>query len=193
MAARSPRSWPRNSSRSCRRRSRSKWRGVMTQSGGGSDGYAPRLYEAEVYAKVAGVEANTSVWDPNWRDPSEIAGKYSNKAAEVYQRIVAAEGGSYRAGLEPSDVDYRGMPHDKLISMVHDSVSPEDIDEQGMIVNDLGNAQKQLASDFRQALTKEEANWRGAGADAAHTFVKQLADWADSSGDAAFLPANRYS
>lgn len=67
---------------------------VVTQSGSGSDGYVPRRYEAEVYAKVAGAEANKSVWNPERQDPAVIAGKYSNKSAELYARKIAAEGGA---------------------------------------------------------------------------------------------------
>lgn len=166
----------------------------MTQPGDDSGGYARRAYEAEVYAQVAGANAGKNpLWSSDWRDPDRIAGKYSTKSAELYERKLADEGGGYRDGLNTSDVDYRAFPHEQLISTVTDGVSPEDVDEQGMIVNDFGNAFKELSTTFRQAAAKEQAGWQGEGAQAAFGYLAQYADWADASGDKAFLSANRYS
>lgn len=85
------------------------------------------------------------------------------------------------------------MPHEKLISIVRDGVSPQDVDEQGSIVNDLGNAFKEMAGTLRQAVSKEQAGWQGDGAQNAFGYFGGYATWADSSGDAAFLSANQYS
>ncbi|HET6503496.1 MAG TPA: hypothetical protein VFG87_22325 [Amycolatopsis sp.] len=151
-----------------------------------------RRYEAEVYAEVASTNADKGLFDVR-ADPGAVAGRYSNKSGELYERRLAAEGGGYRTGLGPSTVDYRGVPHEQLISMVHDGVSPESVDEQGMIVNDLGNAFKEMSTALRQATAKEQAGWQGAGAQAAFTYLGGLAKWADLAGDSAFLAANRYS
>ncbi|WAL67060.1 hypothetical protein ORV05_04535 [Amycolatopsis cynarae] len=114
-------------------------------------------------------------------------------SGELYEQKVAAEGGGYRGGLTPSDLFYHALPHETLILMVHDGVSPEHVDEQGMIVNDLGNAFKELAAELRQAASKEAAGWQGEGARSAFGYLAAYSAWAESSGDAAFLAANRYS
>ncbi|GLY68771.1 hypothetical protein [Amycolatopsis taiwanensis] len=165
----------------------------MTQPDGGSAGYTPRAYESEVYAKVAEANANKIVWDPSYRDPAKIAGKYSNKSAEFYERKLVAESGSYRAGLDASDILYQSMPHDQMVAMVRDGVSAQDVDEKGVIINKLGNAFKKMSTTLQQAVTKEQAGWQGVGADAAFHYLSGLSKWSDTAGDAAFLTANRYS
>lgn len=165
----------------------------MTQPGGTPEGYVPRKYESEVYAQVAGANAGKSPFDEGWHDPARVAGDYSIKSAESYERKVAAEGGAYRAGLTRSEVDYRGVAHERLQAMVHDGTSAEEVDEQGIIVNELGNAFKELTTILTQAVAKEQAGWQGTGADAAFHGISGLAKWLDASGDAAFLTANHYS
>ncbi|TVT31544.1 hypothetical protein FNH05_28255, partial [Amycolatopsis rhizosphaerae] len=103
----------------------------MTQPGG-TDGYARRLYEAEVYAKASAERAGKNAWVDRVEEPADIAGKYSVVSGELYEQKVTAEGGGYRDGLAPSDLYYHALPHETLILMVHDGVSPEDVDEQGM-------------------------------------------------------------
>ncbi|WAL67691.1 hypothetical protein ORV05_07890 [Amycolatopsis cynarae] len=166
----------------------------MTQPDNGSDGYTPRLYEAEVYAGVSGANAKKNPWlDPDWQDPTTVAGKYSIKSRQMYEAKLAAEGTGYRPGMDPSDVFYRSMPHEQMISMVHDGVSAQDVDEKGLVINKLGNAFKHMSTTLQQAVTKEQAGWQGAGAEAAFQYLGGLARWSDTAGDAAFLTANRYS
>lgn len=166
----------------------------MTQPESGSEGCTPRLYEAEVYARVAGANARKNPWvDPDWQDPAAVAGKYSIKSRQMYEAKLAAEGTGYRPGMAPSDVLYRSMPHEQMISMVHDGVSAQDVDEKGQVINKLGNAFKAMSATLRQAVTKEQAGWQGAGAEAAFRYLGGLAKWSDMAGDAAFLTANRYS
>lgn len=166
----------------------------MTQPGGASDGYVPRKYESEVYAEVAGANANKHGWDRLFApDASQVAGQYSNASARFYEHEVAAEGTGYRPGLDASDVDYRGMPHERLLAMVQDGASAEEIDEQGNVINDMGNLLKELTGAIQQGVSKEQAGWQGNGAQAAFQGVGDLSKWMDTSGDAAFLTANRYS
>ncbi|WP_027942640.1 hypothetical protein [Amycolatopsis taiwanensis] len=165
----------------------------MTQPGGTPEEYTRRKYESEVYAEVAGTNAGKLRWSGDWHDPARVAGDYSTKSAEMYARRVASEGGGYRKGLPASVVHYHGMSHERLRAMVHDGTSAEEIDEQGIVVNDLGNVFKELASTIGQAISKEQAGWQGKGADAAFQGLGSLSNWFDSSGDATFLTANRYS
>lgn len=166
----------------------------MTQPGGAPEGYTPRKYESEVYAEVTAANAKKDVWlDPDWHDAAMVAGQYSTKSAQVFERKLAAAGGGYRPGLDSSDVDYRAMPHERLQAMVHDGASAEEVDEQGQVVNDLGNVFKELTGTIQQAVSKEQAGWQGHGAEAAFAGLGGLSKWLDSSGDAAFLTANRYS
>ncbi|WP_216215574.1 hypothetical protein [Amycolatopsis aidingensis] len=156
-----------------------------------SEGYTPRSYEGEVYADAAhhgapGVGRGAVPADP--AHAQQVAGQYS--AAEA-DRLLAGQ--EFRSGLDPSDHDYRSRPHEQLISMVNDAVDPASVDEQGVIANDLGNAQKQLADSFRKAAAKEEAEWQGEGAAKAHAFFGALADWSDASGEASYLTSNRLS
>ncbi|TQJ05780.1 hypothetical protein [Amycolatopsis cihanbeyliensis] len=156
-----------------------------------SEGYTPRSYEGEVYADAAhhgapGVARGAVPVDP--ANAQQVAGRYSAAEAE---RLLASQ--EFRSGLDPSDHDYRSRPHEQLISIVNDAVDPASVDEQGMIANDLGNAQKQLADSFRRASAKEEAEWQGEGAAKAHAFFGALADWSDSSANASHLTSNRLS
>ncbi|NIH85389.1 hypothetical protein [Amycolatopsis granulosa] len=157
----------------------------MTQP---DSGYSRRRYEAEVYAETAGKSAG-KFFRP---DPAAVAGKYSTKSAEIYTTKLQAEGGGYRDGLAPSDMRYESMPHQQLAEMVKAS-SPEEVDEQGVIVNDLGNAFGEMSTALRQGVAKEQAGWQGNGASSAFGYFTTLAGWADTSRDAAFLSANRYS
>ena len=155
-------------------------------------GYSRRRYESEVYADVAGKSAGQSPWSfPT--DPGQAAGDYSTKSGQVYTQKLQAEGGSYRDGLPTSDRDYNAMSHKDLKDMVTVGVSPEEVDEQGIIVNDLGNAFGEMSSVLRQGVTKEQAGWQGDGANSAFGYFNTLATWADGSKDSAFLSANRYS
>ncbi|UQS22681.1 hypothetical protein L1857_07540 [Amycolatopsis thermalba] len=158
----------------------------MTQP---DNGYSRRRYESEVYAETAGKSAG-KFFGP---DAEAVAGGYSIKSGQIYTRKLQAEGGAYRDGLPPSDQLYDGVPHEQLKTMVTDGVSPEEVDEQGTIVNDLGNAFGEMASALRQGVAKEQAGWQGDGANSAFGYFNTLATWADSSKDAAFLSANRYS
>ncbi|WP_158881430.1 hypothetical protein [Amycolatopsis anabasis] len=148
--------------------------------------YGRRRYEAEVYADESG-----NVFGG---DPGRVAGSYS---VEEGQRLEAQVGSpfaqGFREGLDPSDADYRAVPHQQLVSFVRDGVDPNAVDEQGMILNDLGNAQKELSFNFTQAAAKEESLWQGPAAEQAHGFFGELAKWTDSSGDSAFLASNRFS
>ncbi|NIH82390.1 hypothetical protein [Amycolatopsis viridis] len=157
----------------------------MTQP---DSGYSRRRYEAEVYAETAGKSAGKFFHT----DPAAVAGKYSNKSAEIYTTKLQAEGGGYRDGLAPSDIQYESIPHQQLAEMVK-AASPEEVDEQGVIVNDLGNAFGEMATTLRQGVAKEQAGWQGNGASSAFGYFTTLAGWADTSRDAAFLSANRYS
>lgn len=166
----------------------------MTQPVGAPNGYTQRPYEAEVYARVARANANkVPAWDPDWHDPAKVAGRYSKKSAELYERKLAAEGGEYRPGLPASDVDYRGMPHERLRAMVRDGANAPEVDEQGQVINDLGNLLKELSSAIRQAVSKEQAGWQGDGAEAVFQGLTGLSKWMDILGDAALLMANRFS
>ncbi|AIJ21081.1 hypothetical protein [Amycolatopsis methanolica] len=158
----------------------------MTQP---DNGYSRRRYESEVYAETAGKSAG-KFFGP---DAEQVAGDYSVKSGQVYTRKLQAEGGGYRDGLAPSDRLYERVPHETLKTMVTEGVSPEEVDEQGIIVNDLGNAFGEMASALRQGVAKEQAGWQGDGANTAFGYFNTLATWADSSKDAAFLSANRYS
>ncbi|SFP32876.1 hypothetical protein SAMN05421810_102275 [Amycolatopsis arida] len=151
---------------------------------GEEQNYVPRKYEAQVFNETAGSPLGQfSVFDPE-----RVAGQYAQAERD---RLMAGQ--EFRPGAEPPVIDYRSRPHEELYRYVHDGVDPGAVDEQGMIANDLGNAQKELAEGFRQAAAKEEAAWQGEGAEAAFTFFKQLADWSDSAGDATHLAANRLS
>lgn len=165
----------------------------MTHPGGAQEGYTRRKYESEVYVEVVEANAGKPLRGEDGQDPAKVAGDYSIKSAEVYARRVAAEGVGYRRRLEASAVRYRAMPHEQLKAMVHDGTSAEDIDEQGILVNDLGNVFKELATAIARAASREQAGWQGQGADAAFRGLAGLADWFDASGDAAFLTANRFS
>lgn len=165
----------------------------MTQLGREQDEYARRKYESEVYVEVAEANADKPLWGEDWQDPAEVAGEYSIKSAELYARRVAAENLGFRRGLEASKVDYRAMPHEQLKAMVHDGTSAEHTDEQGMLVNDLGNVFKELATAIGQAVSRERAGWQGKGAEAAFQGLAGLSSWFDVNADAAFLTANRYS
>ncbi|MDQ0377234.1 hypothetical protein [Amycolatopsis thermophila] len=158
----------------------------MTQPDNGHS----RRYESEVYAETAGRHTSAWAFAP---DAAEVAGKYSVKSGEIYTKKLQAEGGAYRDGLPPSEIDYRTMDHQALSDMVKDGASPEEVDEQGIIVNDLGNAFGEMASALRDGVAKEQAGWQGNGAQSAFGYFTTLATWADSSRDAAYLSSNRYS
>ncbi|NYI87462.1 hypothetical protein HNR02_000785 [Amycolatopsis endophytica] len=156
----------------------------MTQP---DSGYSARRYESEVYAQVAG---DRKFFGP---DPGQAASAYSTASAQKYTQKLQSEGGGYRDGLSPTNVDYRRVPHEQLATMVQDGASPEEVDEQGIIVNDLGNAFGEMASTLRQGVAKEQAGWQGGGASSALGYFGTLATWADGSRDSAYLSSNRYS
>lgn len=162
----------------------------MTQP---EDGFTPRKSEVQVHDDAVNARAKASAWDLHAVDPDDVTQRYSAKSGEVYERRVAADGEGYRSGLSPSDVRYQGTPHEQLISLVNDGVDPNDVDEKGTLVNDVGNLLKEMSTTLRQAVTKEQAGWQGAGADAAFTYLGNVAKWADSAGDAAYLTSNRFS
>jgi len=156
----------------------------MTQPEGG---YRGRRYESEVYAEAAG---NGSWIGPT---PGEVAGRYSDKSGQLYSKSLEGHGGGYRGGLPPSENLYETYSHEDLVDMVTVGVSPEEVDEQGIIVNDLGNAFGEMAGALRDGVAKEQASWQGDGASSAFGYFNTLATWAEGSRDAAYLSANRYS
>jgi hypothetical protein len=154
----------------------------MTQPNN-QDGYIPRKYEADARPQLGAPPGGGADFPAN---------QYADSEARRLQN-EAVFGHGYRAGLNPPDLDYRSIPHEQLIGFVNDGVDPQAVDEQGQIANDIGNTQKDLSAQFRQAAAKEETAWQGPAAEAAHGFFGQLAQWADDSGESAFLAANRFS
>jgi hypothetical protein len=167
----------------------------MTGSGSVQSGeHADREYEGDVYgdAYKKAQQENPGHWFTDPSAPADkaalVAGQYSQQQGQTL-----AQGQSYRSDLAPSDQLYNGVPHAELAGYVNDGLDPEQIDNHGRAWNSQGNSMVQFGDDLAQALTKEKASWRGAGAEAMFALVHQMSAWTQTTGDAAQLASHRLS
>ncbi|MGA6166110.1 hypothetical protein [Amycolatopsis magusensis] len=156
-----------------------------------ADGSQGPAYEADVYSKAytdaGGGQGNFFAEPTAMGDARATAQAYSIARGQALTRDQ-----TFREGLEVSDQDYLGHQHDALYAMAH-SGNGELIDAKGRVLAETRDALKTLSDDLTAAVNNEQALWQGEGAAQVHGFVKQSADWVDSTAHGVDLASNRYS
>lgn len=145
-------------------------------------------YEGDTYNQV--VEAEGGMF--GGADADAKAADVSSRHAQAKGEKLA-EGQAFREGLNPSDQDYLGHPHEDLYAMAHTGNDPTAVNEQGRIYADLAELLRGVGQDAAGAANAEETSWQGGAAEQAHGFVRTTGDWLHGTAQGSELASNRYA
>lgn len=133
---------------------------------------------------------STGFWDTLNNMVAQAKANTTADQQRTQQSQQLSQDVEFRSGLQPSNTDYQGIPHEEMQTMVQ-SVNPSQVTGVSSSWTQLANAMATFGQELGQAATKSGATWKGAAAESAYGFVSGLGTWSDQSGQAAQLAADQ--
>ncbi|GHG41051.1 MULTISPECIES: hypothetical protein [Amycolatopsis] len=157
-----------------------------------------RQYEGDFYAQTQQkLQQNVQHFGAEDRGEAStgVTPQTENQAAQysVEQGKVLLQNQATRGDAPAPGQNYAASSHEDLYNMVHENMSPGDLDDRGRVANKLGNWLADVSNAANEAVNSSEIQWQGDGAAKAHGFFQNTANYTAETANAAQLSSNRYS